>query len=697
MPDFSEILLSLNFWITPSVGLIVFALLVISYRKWRSKAVKSPNTTSSQNNVVVRKSSVPQPQENQEFNSLIPDPKPNGAIYFVPKGTRFKFLAFQNSNFSIIDLELRDLNRDKMAVFAPNWISYGMAHGNISVLEYEFDLKPFINRNGIYAFTDNSPKRQIFELVIRTQKSTPEIRAGGHKKEPELDRLEQERKAKESEELQARLQAQKLAKEQLAKKEAERLRLEQERKAKEAEESQARPTNLRGKPESKEKPARDDPNGIRLLTKVRVTTNPYSIDREEQIVLIESVPDQGKSEPKRIGYNPTTTFFQNEPYKYGVVKMPPQNCLIKFPRKGRSAKRGYKEDEFFGTLKKYFQDQFLVQNDRHVPTSNGRPYEPDFVLSTEKENKNIFINIEIDEPYDGWERTPTHCIGDDDTRDNFFTQRGWIVIRLAEIQVHHAPVNCCALIAKVISEIDSSFESELLNMEGPNPVDQWNSLQAKNLSLKRYREEYLGITDFGRRPNTKYEWEISDCDSDKAVEREAIKNQVKATISVGSLVTDKENHRDQRIEFDPKEHRYFIDGNPDTISVTQLIDKFFPEFDAPYWAPIKAFQRGISVEEILQEWEDKRVKSATIGTELHSEIEKYFNGEGFEIRRPEYQHFLTFANSIPDLTPYKSEWKIFDEDLLVAGTLDMIFKDRDGSLHLYDWKRSEKVVKRMAA
>ena len=44
------------------------------------------------------------------------------------------------------------------------------------------------------------------------------------------------------------------------------------------------------------------------------------------------------------------------------------------------------------------------------------------------------------------------------------------------------------------------------------------------------------------------------------------------------------------------------------------------------------------------------------------------------------------------MTPYRSEWRIFDEDLMVAGTIDMVYKKEDGSLYMFDWKRSEKVV-----
>ena len=43
------------------------------------------------------------------------------------------------------------------------------------------------------------------------------------------------------------------------------------------------------------------------------------------------------------------------------------------------------------------------------------------------------------------------------------------------------------------------------------------------------------------------------------------------------------------------------------------------------------------------------------------------------------------------MLPYRSEWRIFDEDFHIAGTIDLIAKN-NGAFEIYDWKRSEKVV-----
>ena len=244
--------------------------------------------------------------------------------------------------------------------------------------------------------------------------------------------------------------------------------------------------------------------------------------------------------------------------------------------------------------------------------------------------------------------------------------------------------------------IDSTYSSDLLNEAIPNQVEQWDNLQSKKWALKKYREEYLGIDNFGRRPNIITEYEITESETDNLIEKAVPKVKNKNTIENGNLASLNKNGRDSRITFDPIEHRYFIDGNPDTISVTQLIDKFFPEFDSVLRASNLRPDHelfGLPVSEIIQIWEQRGLDSALKGTALHQAIENYYNDNQYETDMPEFQQFLSFKQKYPNMIPYRSEWRIFDEDLLVAGTIDMVYKKEDGSLYMFDWKRSEKVVK----
>ena len=79
----------------------------------------------------------------------------------------------------------------------------------------------------------------------------------------------------------------------------------------------------------------------------------------------------------------------------------------------------------------------------------------------EKNGINIFLDIEIDEPYEGINdiknRKPTHFRFADVNRNNEFKNRGWIVVRFAEIQIHQNPDGCCRFIADVIKSIYPQF------------------------------------------------------------------------------------------------------------------------------------------------------------------------------------------------------------------------------------------------
>jgi ATP-dependent exoDNAse (exonuclease V) beta subunit len=53
----------------------------------------------------------------------------------------------------------------------------------------------------------------------------------------------------------------------------------------------------------------------------------------------------------------------------------------------------------------------------------------------------------------------------------------------------------------------------------------------------------------------------------------------------------------------------------------------------------------------------------------------------------EWEHFLQFVINYPDLKPYRTEWMIYDEECKIAGSIDMVYINEDGTLSIYDWKR----------
>lgn len=402
---------------------------------------------------------------------------------------------------------------------------------------------------------------------------------------------------------------------------------------------------------------------------------------------------------KKTSYFPSG-LHSNKIANYPIVIYPTINTIIKFPRVGRSGNKGYTEDHFCAFLNQYFDIAFIIYTKHHLTQKgHARPYEPDFVLANEKEGKNIFINIEIDEPYDGVSRFPTHIINQDTYRNNYFVNRGYIVIRFSEIQIHKSPLGCCKIIAEVINSIDPRF---MMSSELNNSVlylsEQWDSLQSKKWSNENYREQYLGIVSFGIKEQTDVEYEIVYNEEDLEVE----KNVVESIPFIGTsynpdlLERDNSNLRDRRITFDALNHKYYIDNNPDTISVSQLVDKFFPEFDS-FRAASKLNPNhqyyGLDPVSIVALWKQNGLEKAHQGTFLHEQIENFYNRKPYDDSSIEFKYFLRFKSDFKNMIPFRTEWRIFDEELLIAGTIDKIYKRDENSFYMFDWKRSEKVVK----
>ncbi len=159
--------------------------------------------------------------------------------------------------------------------------------------------------------------------------------------------------------------------------------------------------------------------------------------------------------------------------------------------------------------------------------------------------------------------------------------------------------------------------------------------------------------------------------------------------------------RDKRISFDEGPHIYTIDGDSKYMSVTTWNNSHFPEFNADKvinkmirgrnWAKNKLY--GKTPQEIKNIWEANRDEAASAGTKLHYDIEAYYNDCPNDNDSIEYKYFLEYANKFSYLKPYRTEWMIWDNELKFAGSIDMVYENPDGTLMIYDWKRSKNIEK----
>lgn len=174
------------------------------------------------------------------------------------------------------------------------------------------------------------------------------------------------------------------------------------------------------------------------------------------------------------------------------------------------------------------------------------------------------------------------------------------------------------------------------------------------------------------------------------------------------LATCNKHPRDANIEFQDKGHIYTVkhsecpEGDRGFTSVTTFVHQFIEPFAAdkiitkmmnsPKWADNKYY--GMTREEIKQSWDKNRDAAAEAGTKLHYDIECHYNGMSVENNSREYGHFLEFLAKYNDLVPYRTEWFVYHERLRFAGSIDMVFKNQDGSLDIYDWKRVKDITKK---
>lgn len=158
--------------------------------------------------------------------------------------------------------------------------------------------------------------------------------------------------------------------------------------------------------------------------------------------------------------------------------------------------------------------------------------------------------------------------------------------------------------------------------------------------------------------------------------------------------------RDKQVCFDAKTHTYSINGSSAGVtSVTTLLDEFFPKFDPDAVVDnyYKRWQQnrlqkyyGKSKEEIKTQWRIDGEKAAAEGTLLHAAIEAYYN-EGditYDQSREEWKHFLSFQEK-HCLKAHRTEMVLWSSEHLLGGMIDLVVKNADGSLSIYDWKRTK--------
>ena len=159
--------------------------------------------------------------------------------------------------------------------------------------------------------------------------------------------------------------------------------------------------------------------------------------------------------------------------------------------------------------------------------------------------------------------------------------------------------------------------------------------------------------------------------------------------------------RDDNITFDEGPHIYTINGDSNYTSVTTWNHSHFEHFDANIiidnmmrskkWPQNKYY--GKTKKEIIELWDKNRDEAASAGTNMHYDIECFYNNVPNQNDSIEYEYFKKFHEDHKEFKPYRTEWMVYHEELRLAGSIDMVYIKNNGNLMIYDWKRCKEIKK----
>lgn len=327
------------------------------------------------------------------------------------------------------------------------------------------------------------------------------------------------------------------------------------------------------------------------------------------------------------------------------------------------------------------------------------PVEMDLALVAD-DGAGVRIDIEIDEPYTAETRRVIHAIGcGDDYRDGVLNRHGWTVVRLAERQVAEQPMACAAYLVQLVRALVPQVAVvEGVVAEGLSPVRRWTDNEALKMAA---RQE--GCGEPPRLVPTVVPQNSQEREASQLVAR--LPRTAEMQEKMLSFAEAGRYDQDRYIDFMADEHVYTYDGRERLLPVSSLIAYFFETFDALQTAEMQWQRYGADVEASLDRWDRCRRMASEVGTFMHLQTERYFRDGVFDTVYPfvdgkatvpvsierEKAHFLRFVEE-HRIRPYRQEWPIYDLDLNIAGTIDLVCREDDGSFTIYDWKRSGKVV-----
>lgn len=165
----------------------------------------------------------------------------------------------------------------------------------------------------------------------------------------------------------------------------------------------------------------------------------------------------------------------------------------------------------------------------------------------------------------------------------------------------------------------------------------------------------------------------------------------------------------QNINFDPEKHCYYNDSSQIYTGTSHFLDRFKEPFNkeiAGYVAKKRVkevekimkktgrdqravlmgfpkYKRGLTMDDVLKEWDDNSKEATDAGTYVHDQIEHYLKFN--VIKDPKFEGVCKYVLSlISHYSEYQSEAILSHDDYWRAGTCDIIAKRTSSKASIVD-------------
>ena len=176
-------------------------------------------------------------------------------------------------------------------------------------------------------------------------------------------------------------------------------------------------------------------------------------------------------------------------------------------------------------------------------------------------------------------------------------------------------------------------------------------------------------------------------------------------------ILNKLNNAFKDFSFYSSDHHYEYKGKRVGVSVTRLIEEYTQPFDAEAIAQRVANKSGKSVQEVLDEWQQKNELSCKKGSQCHEFVQSLWSGEeymwnGYQNDLCSYDEFWNICDYIFEqaqqfhedykdkLEHLADEFVIGSEEYDIASAIDHLFVNKvTGGLVLVDYKTNSDIHK----